>query len=259
MKNDLTLEKLEQLLNNSTASEPENSAFLEGNRVREQAYCQRSARRWLDIIRLINNTGATGKCLDIGTSPLTFVLKNWCSTVDTLDYSDYFTDRCHKAGIKLYVPGSEWLANLPDNHYNCVIFLEVIEHMHMNPEYLLAEIRKKLRPGGLLILSTPNMMCFGNRLRMLANRKLMHFTYPPFNSAGLHGHAHDRIYSPAEMKQYFQNTQWSSFEICYHSLAVADSISHYDALWKRIVSLPVLLIKYLVPSTRQHLLALARK
>lgn len=42
-----------------------------------------------------------------------------------------------------------------DNSFDCVVFLEVIEHVE-NPMKALSEIWRVLRPGGYLVLSTPN-------------------------------------------------------------------------------------------------------
>jgi hypothetical protein len=258
MKAETTFANLERLLNNATDQEPDGSAFLEGDRKREREYSQRSVQRWLEVIQIMNQARKTGPCLDIGTSPLTFVLKHWCSTVDTLDFSNHFASRCQKADIQLYLTGDDWLGNLADDRYDCIVFLEVIEHMHMNPETILAQLQKKLRPGGILIMSTPNLMCFGNRLKILTNGKLSHLHYPPFKPPGLHGIGHDRIYTPAEMKEYFQHTHWTSFEMGYHSLAVSDSIKNYSPS-KRLFCLPIQLIKYFFPSTRQLMLVVARK
>jgi SAM-dependent methyltransferase len=254
----VTFNALHDLLNHITAAQPDTAAFLENDRGREAVYSQSSTHRWLEVIQILEKAGTTQKCLDIGTSPLTFALKHFCTEVDTLDFSNHFARRCQEAGVRLYLPGRDWLENLPDNHYDSIVFLEVIEHLHMNPENVLEELKKKLRPGGCLIVSTPNLMCFGNRIRMLTNGKLAHLHYPPYTPVGLHGRGHDRIYTPAEMKEYFQNTHWERFDVGYHSIAVSDSIGQFP-FWKRPLYLPVLLIKYFLPSTRQLMLMVATK
>lgn len=258
MQKKATFNVLRDVLNNITDAEPDGAAFLEADRGREKSYSQKSVQRWLEVIQILEKNGATGKCLDIGTSPLTFALKSWCSQVDTLDFTDHFASRCQKAGVKLYLPGNEWLSNLPDEYYDSIVFLEVIEHLHMNPEDVLTALRKKLRPGGCLIVSTPNLMCFGNRIKMLINGKLSHLHYPPYTPVGLHGRGHDRIYTPVEMKEYFQHTQWKQIELGYHSIAVSDSVGMYP-FWKRLLYLPVLPVKFLIPSTRQLMLVVAKK
>lgn len=46
---------------------------------------------------------------------------------------------------------------------NCVVAGEIIEHVP-DPDHLLREIRRVLKPGGTLVLSTPNMVSWANRV-----------------------------------------------------------------------------------------------
>lgn len=50
-----------------------------------------------------------------------------------------------------------------DGEFDVVVLGEVIEHVP-HPDALLREIRRVLRPGGALVLSTPNLVCWANRL-----------------------------------------------------------------------------------------------
>ncbi len=50
-----------------------------------------------------------------------------------------------------------------DGVFDCVVAGEIIEHVP-DPDGLLREIRRVLRPGGLLVLSTPNMVSWANRV-----------------------------------------------------------------------------------------------
>lgn len=54
----------------------------------------------------------------------------------------------------------------PDGMFDYVIFMEVIEHVY-NPDFVIAEISRVLRKGGSLVLSTPNILNIGSRLRFL--------------------------------------------------------------------------------------------
>lgn len=54
----------------------------------------------------------------------------------------------------------------PENSFDYVIFLEVIEHLY-NPDFVIGEIGRVLKPSGVLILSTPNILNLGSRLRFL--------------------------------------------------------------------------------------------
>jgi len=40
--------------------------------------------------------------------------------------------------------------------FDCVMFCEILEHLNFSPVFVLQEINKMLRPGGYIIISTPN-------------------------------------------------------------------------------------------------------
>jgi SAM-dependent methyltransferase len=50
-----------------------------------------------------------------------------------------------------------------DAAFPCVVAGEVIEHVP-DPDHLLREIRRVLEPGGTLVLSTPNLVSWANRV-----------------------------------------------------------------------------------------------
>ena len=54
--------------------------------------------------------------------------------------------------------------------YDVVVCAEVIEHLPVSPVPALRFLGSALRPGGWLVLQTPNAARIGNRLRLLAGR-----------------------------------------------------------------------------------------
>jgi SAM-dependent methyltransferase len=54
--------------------------------------------------------------------------------------------------------------------YDVVVCAEVIEHLPVSPAPALRFVGSALRPGGWLVLQTPNAASIGNRLRLLAGR-----------------------------------------------------------------------------------------
>lgn len=55
---------------------------------------------------------------------------------------------------------------LAENSIDIVTALEVIEHL-VNPDNMLQEIYRILKPGGYLIITTPNLASYINRARLL--------------------------------------------------------------------------------------------
>lgn len=53
-------------------------------------------------------------------------------------------------------------ARYPDGHFDVVMLQDTIEHVP-NPKSLLSEIHRILRPGGALVISTPNYNSLGRR------------------------------------------------------------------------------------------------
>ncbi|GEM_PF-552014 len=69
-----------------------------------------------------------------------------------------------------------------DGMFDYVIFMEVIEHVY-NPDFVMAEISRVLRKGGVLVLSTPNILNIGSRLRFLFEGSYDFFREPVLDYA----------------------------------------------------------------------------
>ncbi len=55
----------------------------------------------------------------------------------------------------------------PDNHFDWIVFSEVIEHLVYSPLPVLREFRRVLVPGGRVVISTPNELYAKSRLRTI--------------------------------------------------------------------------------------------
>lgn len=79
----------------------------------------------------------------------------------------------------------------PDASYDLVVMAEVIEHLHAPGTAVLAYVGGFLRPGGVLLVQTPNVGALHKRVRSLLGRG-------PLNAAAPDpGHVHE--YSPGEL------------------------------------------------------------
>lgn len=98
-----------------------------------------------------------------------------------VDWSD---SAVHRAAARLpYVVRGEVTGDgLPfaDGVADAVVFGEVVEHL-VDPDAALAELHRVLRPGGHLLLSTPNLAAWYNRGLLLAG------VQPVFSEVSLRG------------------------------------------------------------------------
>ena len=236
-----------------TEALPEGTFFQEHSRARELTYIGRSHFRWLEVLDLARKRLPKLEelsCLDVGCSPFTFLLNDYFRKVSALDLTAAYRERCEAAGIRFYEGGvTSDSAVAQIDKVDCVFILEVLEHLHSNPVMVLSRIRSVLKEGGMLVLSTPNMMCLANRSLMLMNRKLHHFTYPHFSLDDHdHGFGHDRIYMPAELREYLEAGGFQRVETCYQ-LQYSGVSDHSNHL-RRIRASIVLALKMAIPSLR---------
>lgn len=81
--------------------------------------------------------------------------------------------------------------NLRRGSVDIVVASEVIEHLY-NPDNLLRESRRILKIGGFLILSTPNVMYWGNRIKFL-NGEFRYTKSGVFDESHLHFYTHSTL------------------------------------------------------------------
>jgi len=109
-----------------------------------------------------------------------------------------------------------------DHMFDAVIFTEVLEHLPFSPMHALVEMHRVLKPGGLLILSTPNTTKLQHRLKLLVGKSTVFpleqllATKPNDNSIY---HRHNREYTKQEVETILEKAgfvlQHASYEIFY--------------------------------------------
>jgi SAM-dependent methyltransferase len=85
---------------------------------------------------------------------------------------------------------------------DAVVFNELLEHLRLNPVFTLREVRRVLRPGGRLLLSTPNLRSFRGLSNLLLDGRALTTSggvYEQFEKLETLGHmGHVREYTPRE-------------------------------------------------------------
>ncbi|HEY6167984.1 MAG TPA: methyltransferase domain-containing protein [Verrucomicrobiae bacterium] len=89
-----------------------------------------------------------------------------------------------------------------DDTFDLVLFTEVLEHITRDPMHTLAEINRITRPGGWLILSTPN--CVSQRSVLNALRGTHPYLWSQYSRQG-HRDRHNREYTPGEVEKLLKS------------------------------------------------------
>ena len=128
----------------------------------------------------------------------------------------------------------------PDAFFDLVLCCELLEHLTLDPTHMLVEIHRVLKPGGQVLITTPNVLVLRNVMALLRKRQNI---YGPYSGYGVYGR-HNREWTLAEVVQLVSG--------CGYQIEIAqvhDTYPHrgYSA-W----------LKKLFPHLRDALFVLAR-
>lgn len=87
----------------------------------------------------------------------------------------------------------------PDKAFDVITCLEVLEHLAIDPMAMMAEINRVLKPGGVLVLSTPNAIRYSNVVKIILGEQPLGWT--PYS--GMDSNRHNREYAPSEVEKLY--------------------------------------------------------
>lgn len=139
----------------------------------DDGYTAFHAPRYVSLLKLLDGYVTPDTALlDIGRSRLTDLLhQRYKIPVDALGFvgdEPSAQGRNWWFDLNRAVHHHEWRTDLP--RYDVVVIAEVIEHLRVPPVHVLAFLRTLLRPGGVLVIQTPNAVALHKRLEMLVGR-----------------------------------------------------------------------------------------
>ncbi len=134
----------------------------------DEGYHTNHTRRYARTLELLNDASLGSKLLEIGTSSVIPLSLEALKPDLEVEVTHFDTGLAPEGEIVLSL--SEHHISVPymridiesekiprdDNYYDSVLCSEVIEHLDVDPMFMLSEINRVLKPGGTLILTTPN-------------------------------------------------------------------------------------------------------
>jgi len=205
---------IEQYLNGFDFFEKYVQGQWEGN-----LYVHTHSRRFEQTLRLIPDLKPGSRVLDLGAVPyyLTILLRKFVGVdVDTLSFFEFETAErtthilehleTHERFEFDYVPINVERDVFPagDQTYDMVLCCELLEHLLINPSHMLYEVHRVLKPQGYLLLTTPNVLRWGNVFSLLQGRNINDC----YHGNGIYGR-HNREYSMAEVSQLLEGNGFS--------------------------------------------------
>ncbi|KAA0072403.1 class I SAM-dependent methyltransferase [Rhodanobacter sp. T12-5] len=170
-----------------------------------------------DLERFIHTLGlapedSRGKALEIGANPyfMTLLFRKFRPDLE-FTLVNYFGGDTHEAVQRVAFPGFDddpqdirlayhnanlELTTLPfeTDSFDVVVFCEVLEHLTVDPLHAMLELKRVLKPGGRLILTTPNAARLENVSAFVEGRNI----YDPYSKYGPYGR-HNREYTRHEL------------------------------------------------------------
>ncbi len=204
-----------------------------------EGYARIDCERFLHTLALLPQPPVV-RALEIGAGPyFTSLLALWYRPDIAWEYTNYFDGPVEMRAQHVEIERPDgaleqrdfpyWNVNLEkdrvpveDARYDLVLFCEILEHMTHDPLACLVEIRRLLKPGGRLILTTPNVARLENVARLALGENL----YDPYSGYGPYGR-HNREYTQRELHALLVHagfTVESSFTADVHANAAVHAV-----------------------------------
>ena len=173
-------------------------------------YLRCSEARMVRVIRFLERHGVTGgRLLDYGAYFGNFALmfREMGFEVDAVDaYQDYMPSLQpvvsllgqQGIGVMDFARVGRNLAGLEPGRYDVVLCMGVIEHVPHTARVLLEPLSRVLKPGGMLLMDTPNLVQLANRQKLARGESV----WPPIAiqyPAEVPFEGHHREYTVEEM------------------------------------------------------------
>jgi SAM-dependent methyltransferase len=239
--------------------------------------------RFMETYRLLRQHYSAGRIIDIGGWPGDFscTLASLGFSVLLLDrdlarstkkifdsqsnqwvlaQSNTLRDKCMRYNIETVECDIERERSpFSDDTFSFIVFTEIIEHLHTSPLFALRELRRILKPNGILLITTPNLLSLKNRLSFLTGRAqydTLDMPYDALESEERIGHGgHFRVFSMVELVDMIQRVGFRVRDRGYLQISKFDVVTQWSFFALRI-KLCNHIIRW-IPQLGKHLYVIA--
>ncbi len=189
-------------------------------------YVRYHGERCLQVLDLIPGRSQRGTLLELGSGLylMTFLLERFVNYDLELvqywdkpdgDYESVLVDTRNGGKRKIYsfkhFDAEKTVFPYQDGSFDVVVSCEILEHFLCDPVHVLAECHRVLKPGGVIVLTTPNAMRWNNISKLIRGKNIFDKYVRESATA-----RHPREYTPAEVLRLFE--------------AVGFAVTHIDTM-----------------------------
>jgi 2-polyprenyl-3-methyl-5-hydroxy-6-metoxy-1,4-benzoquinol methylase len=121
----------------------------------------------------------------------------------------------------------EWTTGLPKQAFDVILMGDVLEHL-VDPQTVLEQIQPLLAPKATIIISLPNVVYLGVRLKILFGK----FEYEAY---GILDHTHLRFFTPKTARKMIENAGYQITR--FHPVFGGPLSTYARPLWQRLANL----------------------
>jgi SAM-dependent methyltransferase len=209
--------------------------------------------RYLKTIKFITELAlpASPNILEISGGQISLILKEMFNYQCTVaDVNDKYKQGIIDNGIDFLVCDLLHDDIEVENKYDLIVMCEVIEHLTVPPDLIFKKLKKYLKPGGWLLLTTPNFYRFRNLVRMIFGIEIFCPFFQPEKGQGI---GHFIEYSKENLQWSLKRAGFESIKIEYKQFDLSGATM--KAKLARIITSPLLIR----PLWRDNLIATAQK
>ncbi|GKS64952.1 type 11 methyltransferase [Nitrospira sp.] len=209
--------------------------------------------------------GRTKQVLDVGAGQgllLSFLteLGHECHALDVKDQASAYPDIYGK-GVRFQVCNVEAQEiPYPDEFFDAVVCCQVLEHFSHSHLPAVREMKRVLRPGGVLEIDVPNVASFRNRVRLLRGKHItynyaehyLHATPILYKGMSYYPLRHNREFTKGDLELLLHSSGFERFEVSF-----LKSRRYREGI-QRVKSVGTAM-KDMIPSFRKSLIAFAYK